>query len=427
MDAIATFPISVGATEDAPGRVSVNGSTVTISHLTFQDEAVAEYLAVLPEQEVSRHLVRAIGLGVHGLATTGMQVAVENMKDEVRRILDAAAAAARDHLGAAVDTGRSELAAQLDPDVRTSLTSRAVAELEELHAKTLTRLDPDRSDSHVAKLVAAIEELLGPEGLLAQRLTEAFDSSETDRGLGRVMETVERRFQEMRDLVVGAQSKAEEAARGTAKGVDFEDVVEGLLRTEARALGGCVVERTGLLGGRLGPQTKVGDFVVALQDGTRIVIEAKNVGRLSLTGSTGILGELDEAMLNRDASWGICISRNDAFPAEVGSFALYGKRILVVDPGDGTLLRVALRWAAAAASKEAEPDDKVDTAAAFERLARLRDLAQHFSRSKKALTTAQQGLDGVRDDLDSLRSQLVELVDDAVRALRPPRPDGQVD
>jgi hypothetical protein len=405
-------------TDYSQATVSVDGPMITIANLCLRDDAAAAYLAQFSPDRRAEELLRAISLGVHGLASTSMRATVDEMKDEVHRILAAADTAAESLLGRAIADGKSQLAAHLDPEIRSSLTARTVAELEEVHRTTLARLDPDRTDSHAAKLVAAITDLLGPEGLLAQRLESAFDSSEAESGIGRLLDTVERRFQEMRDLMVGEQHRAAEATRGTAKGIEFEDEVEELLRSEARALHGCVVERTGQLGGTLGIQSKVGDFVVALPDGTRVAIEVKNTARIGLTGTTGILEELDQAMANRDAGWAICVSRRDAYPAEVGSFAVYGNRILVVDCGDGPLTGVALRWIAAAISASATDTLEIDAAAAFERLGRIRDLAQTFSRSKKVLTTAQSGLDSVRQDLDSLRAQLLDLTDDLGRALR---------
>jgi hypothetical protein len=418
MDYPTASPVTEDLTNGRKAVVSVAGPTVTITNLCLQDETAAAYLGQFSSEQRPNELMRAISLGVHGLAATSMRATVDEMKDEVHRILEAADNAAEAMLGRAIDSGRSELAAHFDPEIRSSLTARTVAELEEVHRATLARLDPDRTDSHAGKLVAAITDLLGPGGLLAQRLEAAFDSSEAESGIGRLLDTFERRFQEMRDLVVGEQHRTAEAARGTAKGVEFEDEVEDLLRCEALALHGCTVERTGQLGGTLGIQSKVGDFVVALPDGTRLVVEAKNTARIGLTGTTGILQELDQAMTNRDAAWAICVSRRDAYPAEVGSFAVYGNRILVVDSGEGPLTGVALRWIAAAVGAAGADSEEVDTAAAFERLARIRDLAQSFSRSKKVLTTAQSGLDSVRQDLDSLRTQLLELTDDLARALR---------
>jgi phage shock protein A len=406
--------------------IAIAGSAVTIQNLVVDDPLVADYLLALPAAHRADHVGRAVALGIHGMATTSMRATLDDVKDEVRRILDSATAAAEQHLNKAVDSGRTQLAAHLDPDVRTSLTARTFAELEELHASMLARLDPDRSDSYTNRLVAAITDLLGPGGQLAQRLEAAFDSTDTDSSLGRVVETFERRFQELRDLVVGEQNRTKEAARGTAKGLEFEDQVEAVLRSQARAIGGCIVERTGLTAGKLGLNSKVGDFVVTLADGTRVVVEAKNVGRMSLTGTTGILSELDQAMDNRNASWAICVSRGDSFPSEVGHFAVYGNRVLVVDAGEGTLTGVGIRWINSSAVAATQGADAVDTVTAQERLNRIRDLAQHFSRSKRALGAAQDGLESVRHDLDSLRSQLIDLVDDIARALRPPTADKQV-
>jgi hypothetical protein len=414
-----TYNASPAPSAETRPAVTVAGSTVTIRDLEVNDPAVADYVLALSVPQRADHISRALALGIHGMATMSMRATLDDVKDEVRRILDSAALAAEQHLNQAVDTGSSQLAAHLDPNVRTSLTARTFAELEELHSLTLARLDPDRSDSHTSRLVAAITEVLGPGGQLSQRLEAAFDSSDAGSGLGRVVETFERRFQELRDLVVGEQHRTAEAARGTAKGLEYEDTLEDLLRSQARAIGGCVVERTSIAGGSLGLDAKVGDFVMTLDDGTRVVVEAKNVARMSLTGKTGILTELDQAMDNRKASWAVCISATDAFPGEVGSFAIYGNRLLVVDPGEGTLTGVALRWIKASATAADEGLDQIDTAAAQERLSRIRDLAQHFSRSKRALSAAQDGLESVRHDLDSLRCQLIELVDDIARALRP--------
>jgi polyhydroxyalkanoate synthesis regulator phasin len=60
----------------------------------------------------------------------------------------------------------------------------------------------------------------------------------------------------------------------------------------------------------------------------------------------------------------------------------------------------------------------------LERLGRLRDLAQHFSRSKRILGTARSNIDSVRDEIDSLRMQLLDLVDELYRSLDPDRDHG---
>lgn len=410
------------ARNEIPVSVEIEDGVVVVERLVLTQPAVVAHLKTISPDQRGDELVRAIGIGLHGLATVTMRATVDDMEKRVRDLIATAATAAQGHIGEAVRVGRSELEAHLNPDVRSSLTARTVAELEELHKATLSRLDPDRSDSHTAKLVSAITEMLGPGGQLAQRLTDVFDSSEADHGMGRLLDTLERRFQEMRDLLVGEQQRQQEAQRGTAKGVEFEDIIEELLRAEAHGLSGCIVERTGNVAGKLGADARVGDFVMTLADGTRIAIEAKNSSRITLGGGTGILSELDRAMDNRNADWGLCVSAQDAFPREVGCFGIYDNRLLVVDQGDGTLIRVALRWIAAAARGASTTGDGIDASNALDKLDRIRALAQSFSRSKKVLAGAQNGLETVRDELDLLRSELLDLVEDASRSLHPQVP-----
>jgi hypothetical protein len=222
----------------------------------------------------------------------------------------------------------------------------------------------------------------------------------------------------MRDLIVGTDERAAEAARGTAKGLEYEEEVVTDLRAAAVEIGGCTVEATGLVTGGLDARSKVGDAVLALPDGSRITIEAKNANRITLTGRDGILEELDRAMANRDASWAICISKEDAYPAEVGAFGIYGNRILIVDDGDGVLLRVALRWIQACTGAGTVEGASIDLDAVRGGLDRLRALAQRFSGAKRALAGVRSSVDQVRSEIDALRVDLLDLVDDLYMSVR---------
>mgnify|MGYP006197739987 CR=1 FL=1 len=85
------------------------------------------------------------------------------------------------------------------------------------------------------------------------------------------------------------KARAEERAKGTAKGADFEDALEERLGAMARGLGD-LVELTGSEGGD-GMRSKKGDLVITIDPtrtrGTqlRIVVEAKDrsmpIGRMT--------------------------------------------------------------------------------------------------------------------------------------------------
>ena len=77
------------------------------------------------------------------------------------------------------------------------------------------------------------------------------------------------------------------------------------------------------------------DYASLIKSADAAMYQAKEAGKARIV-------TFDQAMHNRNADWAICISHDEAFPAEVGSFNVYGNRILVVDPGDGTLTGVAI-------------------------------------------------------------------------------------
>ena len=198
---------------------------------------------------------------------------------------------------------------ELDPERRSSLTARTIEEVSQAHRDLLNELDPESRGSHVGRLMNELTTLLGPEGLLAQRLDETFDLSAADSAMSQVLSTMERRFQEIRDLALGADARRAEAERGTAKGVEFEDEVETRVRHEAERMGSCIVERTGRTPGKFAADAMVGDLAITLASGTRVAIEVKNTARIDLNGGGGILAELDRAMVNRDAGWAyLCVS-----------------------------------------------------------------------------------------------------------------------
>ncbi|MDH5371626.1 MAG: hypothetical protein OEX97_01640, partial [Acidimicrobiia bacterium] len=191
--------------------------------------------------------------------------------------------------------------------------------------------------------------------------------------------------------------------------------VEDWLRSAVAGLGGCIIERTSRLAGELSADSLVGDFIVTLSDGARIVVEAKNSARINLAGKDGILDELDRAIVNRAADYSICISAREAFPKEVGPFGVYGHRLLVVDHGDGAMTAVAVRWAIAALVADRETRGEMDHGLVEDRLQRIRQLAQLLSGSRRSLTDITTSVENVRNTLEQFRTELLAVVTDLDR------------
>ncbi len=124
-------------------------------------------------------------------------------------------------------------------------------------------------------------------------------------------------------------------------------------------------------------------------------------------------------MINRSAQAGLCISALDAYPAEVGSFNVYGNRVLVVDDGEGTMIAAALRWLMLAEAA-ARSDDELDIGAIKAGLERLRGTCQRFATNRSALTEVNKSVTKVSESLGEMRDEVLNIVDDLIRNIHPP-------
>lgn len=395
-------------------HVTTDGQLTKIDGLVSDDRALAALLAANEEGEWPRLVERAVAVGAHGLVTMGLDVGLGTIRDQVRREVEEATRLAEHRVSEMLESAEKAYQQNLDPDLRTSLLARSLREFHQWQTAFFSSMDVDQAGSIGGQLVGRLEELVGRGGTLERQLAEALDPGTDGSALATVRAEILSEIRELRDVVHRESGRTAEAARGTQKGFIFEDVVEDRVRTWAAGIGGCIVERTSAVGGMLGRECLVGDLVIALPDGSRIVVEAKHTGRITLTGD-GILAELDRAMSNREASVAVCVSAGPAFPAEVGAFAVYGTRILVVDDGTDQLFDVALRVASllAATTQTAGASD-IDRAALLDQLERIHQLARRFSSTKRTLTEAQSSIDLAKQGLDNLRSELVDLADAAV-------------
>lgn len=398
--------------DTSPGKeraadVSVEGTIVRLS-MTVDDAALADLLERSDDRVALAE--RILSVGARGVASMGTTLDLSAVEARLRRTAEEASAASEERISTMLSDARAEITRLLDPSAKDSFTSTTMDEFASWRDGLFERLDPERQSSHTGRTIAAVAGLLGPGGALETRLAEAMDPTRADSGLGRLSELLDRRITEIRELVAEERGRVSEAERGTSKGFDYEDEIEAALRLCARQLG-ATVERTSNLSGDL--DRSVGDYVVEFDDRLRVVVEAKNKRSLSLTGAGGILEELDLAMANRDAPVAICVSKHsDAFPNEVGPINVYGRRVLVCDPGEGTMMWVALRWARQLADQSSPETIDFDSETVRDGLQRLTQLAERFRSNRTHLTQIKSSVVAVHESLGDMRRDLLDLADD---------------
>jgi hypothetical protein len=398
------------AARSAADPIRIEGSQVLLTAIAVDDPTVVSVLARLDPAERPDAVRRMLGIGARALMETAVGVDLAAIDDRVTRSIERATALAEAQVRTIVADAERVLRDTLDPDTRTSAMARAITEMDSVRASIFETVDPHRTDSHVGTLLASLASMLGPGGQLEARLSAAFDPASDDSGLAVFRRDVDRRFTELREVLAYQRGRQGEAEVGTRKGFDYEDDLEARLRLLCRPLG-AVVTRTSNESGSI-KDCLVGDLVVTLPSGDRIVVEAKHTTRVGLDGSGGILAELDRAIANREASFAICLSASNAFPAEVGAFGVYGNRVLAVDDGDDTMLDVALRWVAMAAVVERRGSETIDTERIAASTDRIKRLTKSFSTQRRALTDSIDAISRVRDGLDEVRREIVAQIDE---------------
>ena len=390
--------------------MQLRDDSVRLDAFDIEDATVREVLARVPVEARAETVRRMLGIGARSIVETSVGVDLAAIDERVLAAIEQATSTAELTVRELISDAEHSIRSSLDPDTRTSTMARALAEFAQVQMSITGAVDPTRADSHVAGLLRSLTSMLGPGGELESRLRAAFDPATEDSGLAAFRRDVEHRFTELRELLAEQRGRKDEASAGTRKGFDFEDVIEDRLRHLARARG-ALVTRTSDRAGTIS-DCLVGDFVLGLENGTNIVVEAKNATRVGLDGAGGILAELDRAMSNRSASIGICVSASSAFPTEVGTFGVYGNRILVVDDGEGSMLEIAVRWATLLASQADRSDGHIDVEALREHTDRLRRLARTFSTHRRALTDSIEAIGRVRDGYDELRRDVLLQIDE---------------
>jgi hypothetical protein len=219
----------------------------------------------------------------------------------------------------------------------------------QLRRITRDLFDENQRESALGKLNEILGKYFDGDGSrLAHLLDPTRAGSPLHQFRGEVTDEFRRLSERITALEEAKRARAEERARGTAKGADFEDALEERLGAMARGLGD-LVELTGTGGGDA-MTSKKGDLVITI-DPTRtrgvtlrIVVEAKDrpmpLGRMS--------AELAEARANRSAAVALAVFTPHTAPASVTPLAMVGPDVYATyDPeaDEAVALEAAYRTA----------------------------------------------------------------------------------
>jgi hypothetical protein len=397
-------------------RVTALMGRLIVENLVVDDATAAELVRIRSEagENAARVVSDAIEIGA--------------------RVLD------REQAGASVEVLRQDLeSASKDVEQRLGQTSEAV--VTELNKQLEAAFGPE--SGHVTRVLArhfgaesstavqhqvraAVAELLSES---REKLFKQFSSADESNPLAAfqraavaaIKQSSELQHETLREMSgrVGAlqlevqklqaeKEKALEVAaehdRSTAKGRPYEEAVFDAIDAIAGGQG----DDCDAVGDLPGVGGRKGDVLVGI-DGCngpprgRIVFEAKN----SQVPKKRALAELDEAMAQRDAAYGVwVVPSEDQLPARTQPMReVNGDKLFVVyDPEDGSrlALEVAYSLARARVLMARSDADGLDASALRAEVERTLGAMEDVRRIKQQLTHAANGIEGARSVLEEL-------------------------
>ncbi len=385
------------------GTVRVLDHRLVIERLTVTDERAAR---VVRERAGSGHdpaaTVRdAIEIGARVLEREGTAAEVEYVRGEVERELGKL----NDKLTGTLEAGNEELAdriaAAFGPD-RSDSVQRQIADLvgranHEQRLAIANLFSAEDGANPLADFKAAI--VRGLKELDARRQRDR----EADR---RQVDELTREVVTLRERLGAKEALAAEQARGTAKGLSFEERVHEAIEAIAASRGDAA-SHTGAEQAEGGG--KKGDTLVEIGgcDGPaagRIVFEAKDK-RLSKNDAWA---ELNDGMAARAASFAVLVvAGEDKVPAGREQLNEYegNKMIVAVDRDEpaGQALALAYRLAVARVGMARDRDLTVDPVA-------VRDAAAEAITTLKQAQAIRSTLTGIKTSSDRARAGLDTMV-----------------
>ena len=419
MEAVKLIPLPSALSSGT--RVDVQGDRLIIERITLVDPSAAAYVAQTPADDRPALIERALRIGLTALQQAGVSVNVDVVRREFEALLGQTQATNEKAARALEDVLRQNFA---DGDGRLPRTlEKFLGDRGALRSFVNELFDETKRDSAIGRMKLLLGSYFDGD---ASKLALLLDPTRMNSPLFQFRAEVSDGFARLNDrltaIEAAATARATERAKSSAKGGDFEQLLEGMLADLARGAGD-IVDRTGDEAGAVA-RSKKGDFVLTVNPAMtrgadlRIVVEAKD----RVVSGRAMRDELREAKTNRSAAVGLVIFTPAHAPAGIAPFDVRaGDVYCVLDPDapDLATLEASFRLArllAVASLREQEVE--VDAAAIQEALMGIREQLELIRRLKTQLTSIGTTAKGVSDALDGMRDMIIARVCEAEAELR---------
>jgi len=408
----------------APGAapVVVDGDRIVIEHLVVVDATLAGSLVDRGPADRAGIVERALRIGLMAMQDASMTVDVDVVRREFDKLVAQTTAVNQDAARAVEDVLRANFA---DDDGRLPRTlERFLGDRGALQQFVNELFDESKRDSAIGRIGGLLGRYFdGDQSKLAQLLDPTRLGSPLHQFRQEIADGFKGLHERLAALEAASRARADERSRSSAKGGDFEAMLEELLGDIARGAGD-MVDRTSNETGSV-MSSKKGDFVLTVDPrlargaDLRIVVEAKD----RAMSQRAMREELREARENRSAAIAVVAWSPAHAPSGVAPFALIGDDVhVVVDPEtpDRAYLEAAIRLARLLALGTLDEHDvEVDAAAISRALTGVREQLDAIRALKAQLTSVSNATKAVWTGLDQLRTGILGRVAEAEAELTP--------
>jgi hypothetical protein len=271
--------VSLPSQQARPASVRLESNRLVVEHLVLDDHALAAFVADRPAEERALLVERALRVGLTAIQSVGVTVNVDAVRAEFQGLLRQTEAA-NEKAATALDMMLRQNFADGEGRLPRTL-ERFLGDKGQLRSFVDELFDEAKRDSAIGRMKVLLGSYFDGD---ASRLAQLLDPTRLGSPLHQFRVEMSEGFAKLNErlaaLEAAGAARASERAKSTAKGSDFEDVVDDLLGEISRGAGD-VFERTGTeTGSAIG--SKKGDFVLTINaEATagaelRVVIECKD-------------------------------------------------------------------------------------------------------------------------------------------------------
>jgi hypothetical protein len=320
--------------------------------ITTEDPVIIGYGGQFVSDEVPQKMEEALKVGILAIRAAGPTLdasvvdrAFRDAESRIKSLVEGAEKDLRNLLDAGMKSAfgdRGQVQSLLDRYFADKgLVGTLVGKLVGPGSDFFKSIDPKNRDGVLAQIEKALQDHLS--GAM-DAVVRQFSLDNEDGAIARLKKTLDDQMKTVRDSIidlVGAvqrvtgkdEGKAEEAEKGSGKGMTFEDNLYAAVATMAKNVDDASENTQGSVGTI--PRCKIGDAIITMGEtsaapGARIVMEFKMDRGYKMKTAQD---EMAQARRNREAAFGIMVFAKGYEPAEMGDFRKIGNDIYcTVDP-----------------------------------------------------------------------------------------------